>query len=858
MATPTPETQRQLLLKLGPFGGLLNTSATRIPPGRAAAVVNVAPNRVYGAFKPLFGRASSPFCIGNEGLTDPLAIQKFIIPGTPQSYIVQFVQDGATTLVLAQQSQAYQFVTLPNAIDDSGGSFVQFDQWMFFTNLDPTGNGAVKLQRDFSATAWQISAPALIPVLTLQPGTPGFFATNVYYRYTYSNANQESSPCLSQAGPVSPGQDLQPPGSNTATLSQTPAPALAATTGTGSIPAGVYYGYITFVDGGGGEGGISLGAHTSLSAPGEITFTPPTAPVGAVTYNTYLATGTSSHLQSTGNVVGSPTTVTTYDPTGQTAPPFEGAASPPPAPVITAVSGGSQPARNEFYVLTYTGAGGAETFPSQEASISLQAGQVSEIASPPAATGATGYKVYGSQTSGQEVLQTSSPIAIGTAWTAPNASIVLGEQVQVSCKISPDPQTTTINVYRLDIFNTQWLFVGSVPNTSGFGGAPNNHAFFVDTTPDPSVAGQTLIEHRDVPAPFFAITAHKNRIWGFGHNPWNDGVTQYPAGQSDLWYSNPGEPWGFDNTNQVIQVNADQFGDIAVGLESVGGVLVCFKTHSTWILMGDSPNDFQPPQELGRGLGAFARTIVQAQGVCWWLSNQGVMRFDGNLTNISADIKPFLDALGSPAFEEAAGCFNNGMYWLSFPGHGVSYGYDEHSQMWVTSDMVSPIYAYDPEGREFRPFAIDTVIGLVDGVLVPWFYGFGDRYNGDPSGFLTSSYTSGTWAAPRASFYRFVAVEVLAPGSELATGAQATLVVVVNPLAAGQKTYTYPVVFGNNPWFLKELPFDAQGTQVQVTLQVAAAHDFEVYEVNLYGYFVRDFNTNDSGQAQQLPVPSIG
>ena len=109
---------------------------------------------------------------------------------------------------------------------------------------------------------------------------------------------------------------------------------------------------------------------------------------------------------------------------------FSGSVAPgpvaPAAPTLTQVASGSQGARTEFFKITYVTAAG-ETLASAEASIAVLANQVAVVTSPSATTGATGYYVYGSTSSGAEQRQqTSAPIAIGVNWQEPAAGLLVG------------------------------------------------------------------------------------------------------------------------------------------------------------------------------------------------------------------------------------------------------------------------------------------------------------------------------------------------------------------------------------------------------------------------------------------------
>jgi hypothetical protein len=99
--------------------------------------------------------------------------------------------------------------------------------------------------------------------------------------------------------------------------------------------------------------------------------------------------------------------------------------SAPSAPTLSDVSGGSLAAATYYVVVTYTNATG-QTLPSGESSHSVAASHLLKVTSPASLSGATGYNVYVSTTSGAETLQNSSPISIGTAWTQPTSGLVSG------------------------------------------------------------------------------------------------------------------------------------------------------------------------------------------------------------------------------------------------------------------------------------------------------------------------------------------------------------------------------------------------------------------------------------------------
>ena len=98
---------------------------------------------------------------------------------------------------------------------------------------------------------------------------------------------------------------------------------------------------------------------------------------------------------------------------------------PPLAPALSAVSGGVLAASRVYVVITYVTAQG-ETAISGETNLALAADQLLTVASPLMDTQnlAVGWNVYVGTKSGQEILQNSSPLSIGTSWTEPVSGLI--------------------------------------------------------------------------------------------------------------------------------------------------------------------------------------------------------------------------------------------------------------------------------------------------------------------------------------------------------------------------------------------------------------------------------------------------
>jgi hypothetical protein len=476
----------------------------------------------------------------------------------------------------------------------------------------------------------------------------------------------------------------------------------------------------------------------------------------------------------------------------------------------------------------------------------------------------------------------TQPGSVGPqAWGGLNPT---NNQILMDIVISPDPQVTEINIYRIDDALGQFLYVGSVPNTSGYGGAAAGAARFTDNTPDNQVTGQTLVERRDTPAPFYDITYYEGRMWGFGHDAYtpywaytagggagSGNVLAQAAGSSDLWYSNYNEPWGWNSVTQVVQVNPNVYGDIGVAVRGVGGVIVALKTRSTWLVYGDSPDNLQTPVELGSQLGCMAKqSVISALGVLRWVSNQGVMQFDGqNLTNISGDIKAFLDTLTQTDLQATCASFYDGMYVLSFPTQAITWMYDTRTQAWFSSTIVASLYATqleDPSLRASVTGVSGTGIGALNAV-----YGVSSQNfiagspaiaahfasegldNPVPGGFqqtpIVSTWTSRVWKPPMPSFWQFESVAIEC-ATNLAPSTIITVNVITNPGSLGQATYPATVQYGSlkNPNQVIELPVDAQGQTVQVEVIVTGTlgQFYAIEDVKLYGHMIRKMDQGDN------------
>jgi len=404
---------------------------------------------------------------------------------------------------------------------------------------------------------------------------------------------------------------------------------------------------------------------------------------------------------------------------------------------------------------------------------------------------------------------------------------LVGQQANISTLApSTDPQITSINIYRLGGSFGTWYLVGTVTNAT---------TTFTDNTADVNLTGQALVLHRDPPPRFNALETHKERVWGFGYNgsyPYqfstqsNTFTTTGPQ-PSDLWYSNFTEPWGFDNTNQVLPVGRNAGGDVGVGLASVGSILVAFKTKSTWAVFGDTQSDFLVRKLFDIGCSSNT-SIVKAYGMVFWLSNRGVYAFDGSTPQyLSLKIRRILDGFSQADLAAATAFVRGRMYWLSFPTQGISLGYDLDSQEWFKIGWATDAVVFDLDNLS-EVTATEPGTGVVDS----WFAAETDL------GFaISSSFTSRLSDSDKLSAtkrYRYAVIQ-----APVQSGASANVQVIVDP-GPTNKTVTRTVNIGiGPPRHLVSLPPNLVGFEAQLLVVITSSVQTEVQRVALLGYIER-------------------
>jgi YD repeat-containing protein len=117
----------------------------------------------------------------------------------------------------------------------------------------------------------------------------------------------------------------------------------------------------------------------------------------------------------------------------------------PAAPTLSQTSGGTMPATTYYVKIAYV-FGGPAGPSSAESSLAVSANKLLQVGSPASASGATGYNVYVATASGNEILQNTSPVALGTTWTEPTSGLVTGTTPALNNGVG-DGNLTQVTLY---------------------------------------------------------------------------------------------------------------------------------------------------------------------------------------------------------------------------------------------------------------------------------------------------------------------------------------------------------------------------------------------------------------------------
>lgn len=157
--------------------------------------------------------------------------------------------------------------------------------------------------------------------------------------------------------------------------------------------------------------------------------------------------------------------------------------APASAPTLSTVTGGALGARTYYVKTSYKSAGG-ETLASAESSITITAGNLLVVTSPPNVTGAIGWDVYVGTSTGAETEQNIALLPLGSSWQEPNTGLIAGSALpaangtgwEVFNLFVPDPVTScsyttptvdtgydsTLRVYAISTINMGYGQTGNI------------------------------------------------------------------------------------------------------------------------------------------------------------------------------------------------------------------------------------------------------------------------------------------------------------------------------------------------------------------------------------------------------------
>ncbi len=155
------------------------------------------------------------------------------------------------------------------------------------------------------------------------------------------------------------------------------------------------------------------------------------------------------------------------------------------------------------------------------------------------------------------------------------------------------------------------------------------------------------------------VALHQNRLW----------LASSSANPSRIWFSELLDPETWPALN-FIDVAPDD-GDRITGLIPVADVLVVMKGRSTWLLLGDSPSNFQV-RCVNPSLGSPApRSLCNMDGKLVFASSRGVHLTDmTGFATMSERLRPTWESMNARRYGRAVGAFAEHMLYIFVPAAG--------------------------------------------------------------------------------------------------------------------------------------------------------------------------------------------
>ena len=454
----------------------------------------------------------------------------------------------------------------------------------------------------------------------------------------------------------------------------------------------------------------------------------------------------------------------------------------------------------------------------------------------------TKFNVYGYFTGdGGVVIDEIFPLFIGSTTASPvYASLQLGTGITWSGS-NPDGSTYTTNIYRSSSNQPTWFLLA--PTFSGSG-------FYSDSATDVSISANTQLDfNRDAPPfatnPNGVVFVHQERLWAFLIV--NDADTLF-APQCQLWWSDYGLPWSFNKVSSVVLVGNSgvplapggvpfptAFGNLPVAAVSLASNATLFMTRSMYILFGNDPSNFLVTKAFDIGCVS-AQSVVNAQGIVFWLSEQGVYQFDGSSPlYIGEKVRSLIDSVPVADQQNSVAWFADRTYYISFPVKGFTIGFHLPTQQWTTpinfaaSAATSQVTESAPSGIVQRHnFVAAGRAGLP--FIDEWFAQDGDLGNPVLATWQGGITDSGTpW---QRKTYHFVSLN-----APVQTGTCQVLLAVFD-FANNPQTYALTFDLSLGPNQNQAIPQAARGFSAQLTVTIASVYKKPGPPVSVYSVTV--------------------
>ena len=252
-----------------------------------------------------------------------------------------------------------------------------------------------------------------------------------------------------------------------------------------------------------------------------------------------------------------------------------------------------------------------------------------------------------------------------------------------------DGTTYAIRIYRQSTNQPIWFEVITTQD-----------ATYIDTATDQSISGNAQLPFSGQQPPVgsgkeWPIAEYLDRGWVFAVV--QNGATQQQP-QTQIWYSNVGQTWNFDDVAQVLLVGNEAttpaqtavnyevpYGELPVAMTKFGSLLIAQREGDSWFVTGQDQNTFQVIT-LFDSVGSIApEGGVVGRGIFAWMADSGFWSFDGsNLNYISDDIWELLRTFTPGTQTTAVGFYWQNYFCWSFPANNITLCWHAPTQQWST------------------------------------------------------------------------------------------------------------------------------------------------------------------------------